>query len=43
MLHAEHEAAEILRHKRLKAYALRQRGGLHLGWLIGLLGFSPAR
>lgn len=40
MLHAEHEAAEVLRRQRLKAYALRRHGVHHFGWLLGLIGLA---
>lgn len=42
MLAAEHEAAETLRHMRLKAHA-EQRSGRHsLRWLLELLGVRPS-
>lgn len=41
MLAAEHEAAEVLRLQRLKAYG-RRSSGPHLGWLLGLFGFVRA-
>ncbi len=37
MLAAEHEAAEVLRLQRLKAYG-RRSSGPHLGWLFDWLG-----
>lgn len=37
MLYADHEAAEVLRRQRLKAYAPRAHDR-HAGWLVGLLG-----
>jgi hypothetical protein len=42
MLAAEHEAAEILRHQRLKAYAVRHNAARHLSWLLGLFGLARA-
>lgn len=38
MLVAEHEAAEILRCMRLKAYGMHRRGGYGFRWLLALLG-----
>jgi len=38
MLAAEHEAAEVLRLQRLKAYGLRRSTGSSLGWLFDWLG-----
>ena len=42
MLAAEHEAAEVLRLQRLKAYGLRRSNGPQLGWLLGLFGLARA-
>jgi erythromycin esterase-like protein len=39
MLTAEHEAAEVLRHMRLKAYAVGHAGRPSLHWLFALLGW----
>jgi hypothetical protein len=47
MLAAEHEAAEVLRHQRLKAYGLRRTGGSSLiglfDWLFDWLGLRVFR
>jgi hypothetical protein len=38
MLAAEHEAAEILRHMRLKAYAVQHVARYSLRWIFNRLG-----
>jgi hypothetical protein len=38
MLTAEHEAAEVLRHMRLKAHAVRHVGCYSLRWIFNQLG-----
>jgi hypothetical protein len=42
MLTAEHEAAEVLRQRRLQAYAVRHTGRHSLRWLFALLGWRAA-
>jgi hypothetical protein len=39
MLAAEHEAAEVLRHMRLKANAVPITGRSAFSWLFALLGW----
>ena len=43
MLTVEHEAAEALRHMRLKAYAPHRPGNHVFRWLFDLLGWRAAR
>ena len=42
MLTAEHEAAELLRHMRLKAYAAHRPGQFSFHWLFELLGWRAS-
>ena len=42
MLTAEHEAAEVLRHMRLKAHAAQRAGHYGLRWLFELLGWRAS-
>jgi hypothetical protein len=42
MLTAEHEAAEVLRHIRLKAYAAHSPGQFSFHWLFELLGWRAS-
>ena len=39
MLTSEHEAAEVLRHMRLKAYAAHRPRRYNFRWLLELLGW----
>jgi hypothetical protein len=39
MLTAEHEAAEVLRHMRLEAYAAQRAGDHSFRWFFELLGW----
>ena len=43
MLTVEHEAAEALRHVRLKAHAPHRPGNHVFRWLFDLLGWPVAR
>ena len=42
MLTVEHEAAEVLRHMRLKAHAAHRPGQFSFRWLFELLGWSAS-
>jgi hypothetical protein len=42
MLTAEHEAAEVLRHMRLKAHAAHRSGHFSFRWLFELLGWRAS-
>jgi hypothetical protein len=43
MLTVEHEAAEVLRHMRLKAHLAHRPGHHVFRWLFELLGWRAAR
>jgi len=43
MLTVEHEAAELLRRRRLQAYAAHHSGYYVFHWLFELLGWPAAR